>query len=569
MFRGIGLVLGVSCSLSFASVGWAQTPATAPVVPVIDEAMRARLMAVLTSPAGAANYRDAFAKVGDSITESGSFLKDIGCQSPPTPATYGSFTALMPTVAYFRARTWSSSYTDAWCRVANSFTRASGVAVSGMTSAFPFTATSACPAPFNTALRCEYYRLRPSFALIMYGTNDVMVDVGAALDDALSRYRANLQRVVDESVAAGVVPVLSTIPPLRRTGSVTQAMVDRVAAYNQAVIDVAAANTVPLWNYFRALDALGPTANYGISSDGIHPSIYRGSDGANLTDAALRYGYNVRNLTAIQVLEALKASLVDVPSAPVIGTTSLPTAIAGSAYRATLLANGSPLPTWSSSPLPAGLGLDAATGVIAGTPLAEGITDFTAVARNGVEPDATRVLTLTVVPRVAPVFTAAAPPPGATGRAYSYYLAATGTPAPTFAATGLPPGLRVDAYTGRISGTPTTAGAWVATLTARNATPPDAVAAATIAIEQGVAPTIATTALPDATRGVAYAATVVASGTAPLAFSASGLPSGLRIASATGVISGTPTRAGTSSVTVTVQNGINPRASRALTLVVR
>ncbi len=289
----------------FPAAAAAQT--APPVVPVLDGATRAQVLAILSSPAGSVNYRDAFAKIGDSITESGSFLKDVGCMRPPDPAFYGAYAGLVATVSYFQSRTYGAGYTDAWCGVPDSFTRASVASMSGMTSTFAFSSTSVCPSPFTTVLRCEYYRMRPSYALIMFGTNDVMANVNATLVDALARYRANMQNIVAQSITDGVVPVLSTIPPLLRTSEVTQAMVDRVASYNQVVIDVAAANSVPLWNYNRSLVELGAGDNYGVSSDGIHPSIYRGSDGANFTAAALHYGYNVRNLGAIQVLDALRA----------------------------------------------------------------------------------------------------------------------------------------------------------------------------------------------------------------------------------------------------------------------
>jgi hypothetical protein len=70
--------------------------------------------------------------------------------------------------------------------------------------------------------------------------------------------------------------------------------------------------------------------------------------------------------------------------------------------------------------------------------------------------------------------------------------------------------------------------------------------------------TITTTALPAATVGVAYTATLAATGgTPPYTWSiASGtLPAGLTLTPATGVISGTPTTSGTSSVTVQVTAG--------------
>jgi hypothetical protein len=64
---------------------------------------------------------------------------------------------------------------------------------------------------------------------------------------------------------------------------------------------------------------------------------------------------------------------------------------------------------------------------------------------------------------------------------------------------------------------------------------------------------VTTASLPGATVGTAYSATLAASGgAAPLVWSATGLPAGLSLNTATGEISGTPTGAGVASVTVNV-----------------
>jgi len=76
-------------------------------------------------------------------------------------------------------------------------------------------------------------------------------------------------------------------------------------------------------------------------------------------------------------------------------------------------------------------------------------------------------------------------------------------------------------------------------------TPPSAIAAE-----------ITTNSLTAGEATVVYTATVVATGTGPITFSATGLPAGLSINEA-GVISGTPTDAGTASVTVTATNSVN------------
>jgi hypothetical protein len=77
--------------------------------------------------------------------------------------------------------------------------------------------------------------------------------------------------------------------------------------------------------------------------------------------------------------------------------------------------------------------------------------------------------------------------------------------------------------------------------------------------------------LPVGTVGYAYPATTIieSGGTAPFSWSATQLPAGLSIDPATGVISGTPTTAGTSAATVTVTDGSGATASRGYTVTIK
>lgn len=100
----------------------------------------------------------------------------------------------------------------------------------------------------------------------------------------------------------------------------------------------------------------------------------------------------------------------------------------------------------------------------------------------------------------------------------------------------------------------------------------DTWAAAAIAFVQSgsapaaTAPTITSTAFDAAVAGIAFTQTLAATGTAPITWSATGLPSGLAI-STSGTVSGTPAASGTSAVTVTATNSAGS-ASKALTLTV-
>src|SRR5208283_4784413 len=97
-----------------------------------------------------------------------------------------------------------------------------------------------------------------------------------------------------------------------------------------------------------------------------------------------------------------------------------------------------------------------------------------------------------------------------------------------------------------------------------------ATATQALSITINAALTITTTSLPGGEAGVGYSQTLAASGgTTPYTWSVSAgtLPAGLSLSSA-GVISGTPTTAGTSSFTVQVADSAGGKATQALSITI-
>ncbi len=205
-------------------------------------------------------------------------------------------------------------------------------------------------------------------------------------------------------------------------------------------------------------------------------------------------------------------------------------------------------PTYTVDGLPAGLYLKPGTNIITGTPTVAGIFNVTLTATNVLGSD-TKTLTLTIIP-AAPVITNPGTISGVVGTAFSYGIAASNNPA-GYAVTGLPPGLTLNGLTGVISGTPTTAGTYAVALTATNA---GGSGTATVAIQILVpAPVLTSAASAQGRVGMAFTFQVTATNT-PTSYGADGLPAGLSIDPVTGLISGTPTTAGTYAVTVNATN---------------
>jgi len=169
------------------------------------------------------------------------------------------------------------------------------------------------------------------------------------------------------------------------------------------------------------------------------------------------------------------------PQALVITTSSMPAGTNGTSYSSALQASGGTSPyAWSitGGSLPTGLGLNATTGLVSGTPTANGTSSFTVTVTDGGSPAQTKSVPLSIVVAAAApaALTINATLPGGTvNTGYSNAMAATGgTPAYTWSisAGSLPPGLTLAATSGTISGTPTTTGTFSFTATVTdNSTP--------------------------------------------------------------------------------------------------
>ncbi len=227
------------------------------------------------------NRPNVFSKVGDSITVASVFLGPLG-NGQYNLHDYG---ALQPVIDYFTAQAARAG--------ANSFDNTSLAAKVGWRAWAVLTPGSADPAfclAAETPLACEYRLVKPSVALIMLGTNDVV----STPDD---QFEADLRQVIEFTLAKGIVPVLSTIPSLFRTG-----LEGRAEQLNAIITRLAREYDIPLWDYWSALQGL---PNSGLGHDGVHPTWAPAGHAADFTPEYLQYGMVVRNLTALYVLDAL------------------------------------------------------------------------------------------------------------------------------------------------------------------------------------------------------------------------------------------------------------------------
>ena len=257
---------------------------TLPIFPFADAAALDTARAVAVRGFALGRRADVFMKVGDSNTDNEPFAAN-GYLTPLGAAGYDpgamGLAALGPAVL------------DAWATfrapvdgLGNSFTRPSAAARPGFSTA-----------DVLANLAGEIAATNAGMALVMIGTNDAtrVTDPGA--------FRTRLTQIVGALEAAGVVPVLSTIPDHLLNGGVYRA---GAAALNQVIADVAGDNHVPLWNLFRQLQGL---PNAGLDAGGLHLSTVATVPG-DLTAAGQLSGQGQHNLGALEVLAWYRQSVV-------------------------------------------------------------------------------------------------------------------------------------------------------------------------------------------------------------------------------------------------------------------
>ncbi|MBI3421543.1 MAG: ExeM/NucH family extracellular endonuclease [Acidobacteria bacterium] len=239
----------------------------------------------------------------------------------------------------------------------------------------------------------------------------------------------------------------------------------------------------------------------------------------------------------------------------------LPAGLAGVAYAQTLSVSpaGSYTFTLVTGNLPAGLPLNAVTGVISGLPTVTGTYTFTVKAQTAGGCSATQAYTLAI--NCPPVtLSPASLPNGTVGTAYSQTLAAS--PAGgnyTFALTSgaLPGGLNLNPATGSLSGTPTTNGSFTFTITATGFGACAGSRSYTVVVGSGGCPTITLPgSLPNGAVGQLYNNTVAASPSGSYSYTAAGtLPPGVTFYNAAALLFGYPTTPGTYNFTITATQG--------------
>ncbi len=290
--------------------------------------------------------------------------------------------------------------------------------------------------------------------------------------------------------------------------------------------------------------------------------------GIPTTQGSFPFTAQVQDSTGATTSASLSIAVNAASSALTVTQTNLPGATVGTPYNTTIGATGGTAPyncSVTDGTLPAGITLTGCT--LSGTPTTAGTSTFTVTVTDSGNPPGTASSpeTITVAPASSTpiVLSLGLIPPGTVGVPYSAPIGVTGGTAPySCSVTGtLPAGITLTGCT--LSGTPTTAGSSTFTVSVTDSSNPPGTSSSPVTLAINPAQlSLTSPTLPAGTVGSPYSAPIGATGgTSPYscAITSGTFPAGLTLTGCT--VSGTPTTAGTSNVTVQVTDSGNPAQS--------
>lgn len=233
-----------------------------------------RMRAIVQAGLAQGNNPNAFALVGDSNTATTLFFDafDRGAYN------LGEYGYLEDTIRHFHG----------------SFRMNSAAAIIGINTTRmlqPGRAKSEQCSPAESPLDCEYRLKRPSVALILIGTNDRSI---------WQDFERNYRPLIENTLARGIVPVLIT------KGDDIEITYGAPPGYMNGVIErLSQEYGVPLLDLKQAIAQFG-LPNGGMQADGYHYNFPPDGRTADFTGDRLRYGFTLRNLTALQALDAVR-----------------------------------------------------------------------------------------------------------------------------------------------------------------------------------------------------------------------------------------------------------------------
>ncbi len=365
-----------------------------------------------------------------------------------------------------------------------------------------------------------------------------------------------------QAVDSSAIPFTVTAP---ETISITTAALALTLTGNPPAGTVGAA-------YMTALQAAGGTAPYSFSlvagtlPAGLALAPSTGLiTGTPTASGSSVFTAQVQDATGLKTTGVFGITIAAAQGTLSLTTAMLPNGTVGIPYSATIGVTGGNAPyacVFTSGTLPAGLSLSGC--VVSGTPTLAGTSNLVVKATDSSSPsiNVSGPEAITIAPAGLAISTGTLPN-GTVAVPYSATIGVTGGTSPyscTIISGTLPAGLALGANC-LVSGTPTIPGTSSLVVKATDSSNPALTTTGPVSITilpSGLA--ISTGTLPNGTVGVVYTSAIgVTGGTAPYSCSitAGTLPAGLALG-ANCLVSGTPTTAGTASLTVKATDSSNP-----------